>query len=342
MARKSGRTTNAGASATPASSTNDHDSSHKQSQKQPRIEQPGNGFTNTTTNHPTQAKGPLANTHRSSCSAEEGNEGSSDDDAAKADGEDDEDAQSDALAPSGRTTKESGDQAGHLVAEFEKHAPIEKSLNNGGGGPEIRRPTPKEAGVSRRTAATESEGCDSDKEAYDGVDDISDTDEGEPDVEKLEEKRIIELAEGGDAVSEAGASDIWEGFEIDNGLFMSDVPYFDEQYGRTDQGILDSEMELFQNTSVFDDLEEPIPSLPQPKLPPRRRVHFREPVLPPWSETSDVISDDEDLNGLFNSSLGQDTEGGQTLSRVRQGNSEDEDEDDSSGGNSSGYESGFI
>ena len=242
-------------------------------------------------------------TSSSDTSIDEAAGGVDEDSASEADEDDGEDRDGDAIAPSDHTSTERGDQAGLLLPENEQ-----QKIHSAGADytSEIRERNliPGQSSISRLESMTSSKLCESDDEAYNGVDEISDSDEDEPDVEMLEERNIIESEEAGCASKAATttptqtseSSDIWDGFDVDEGLYMNDIPYFDEQYGRTDQGILDNEIELFQLTSVFDDIE---PS-PLPQSPPSsaRRVHFREPVPPP-SEGSDIPCVDEDLNGLF-------------------------------------------
>jgi len=230
-----------------------------------------------------------------------GDEADGDDDAAEEDEDEGDDENGDAFAPSGRAIEGLGDQAGRIDAEQ----------------------------------------CDSDDEAYNGVDEISDSDADEPGVERLEEQDIIASEEDNGSsrpatfsgpVSEA--SDIWEGFDLDTGFFTSDIPYFDEQLGRIGSGLLDSEIELFQSAGSFADLE-PMPSLPQSPSPTRRRVHFNEPIFPP-SDSS--VTGDEDLNGLFNTAQAPSMEADLDINFANQEN--DDEDDGSSVGSSSGYESG--
>lgn len=220
-------------------------------------------------------------------------------DAAESDEGNDEDGDGDAFAPSGRATEGRGVQAGHNNVN---------SINYEYGSDDV----------------------------YDCVDMISDSDEDGPKVEKREEKNIVESEEDGDlntVSAHVETSDGWEGFDLDDGLFLADVPYFDEQYGRSEPGVLASEMELFKSASVFDDFTPP----PLSQSP--RRVRFKEPVIPA-SDTSDIMSDDEDLNGLFNTPEGQSMPTGAYLTSESQ-NNEDDEYERSSCGSSSGYESGF-
>lgn len=235
--------------------------------------------------------------------------GTSSDDEAEGDdgvGEEDEDEEDDnengdAFAPSGGADEGHGHQAGRIHAEK----------------------------------------CDSDDEVYNGVDDISDSDAGEPGVEMLEERDIIASEEGNHSSRPATfsgpvgeASDVWEGLDLDNGFFTSDIPYFDEQVGRIRPGLLDSEIEIFQSAAVYDDLE-PMSLLPHSPSPTRRRVHFNEPIFPP-SDSS--VTGDEDLNGLFNTAQAPSMEAGLDFDFENQ--EIDNGDDGSSVGSSSGYESG--
>ncbi|KAL9123033.1 MAG: hypothetical protein Q9187_000405 [Circinaria calcarea] len=128
---------------------------------------------------------------------------------------------------------------------------------------------------------------------YNEIDLITDLDEGEPDMEEFEERVIIDSEE--DEKSNAGSliipswpeslsGDEWQGFDLDNSLFLSDVPYFDEQIGRTDPDVLANEVALYNATSTNYRPSSPIPP---------RRVRFVETKHPSSasSGTSDVDQD---------------------------------------------------
>ena len=248
----------------------------------------------------TKQKGGAGSTRSSSSDDEEANV--SDAAATEADEDEGEDKDGDALAPSGRAMDGHGDQAGLTGI---------KDAND--------------------------EECESDDEAYNGVNLISDSEEEDSDLMKKEERNIIE-SEANDIhnipatvpTSATEASDEWPGFDLDYGLFSTDISHFDEQYGRSEPSILEGEMEIFRSASVFEDFD-PMPSFPPSSA--LRRVRFEEPVSH-RSDSSDIVSDDEGLDGLFNNAP---TYTGEDLAF---GVQDDEEDDASSAGNSSGYESG--
>jgi hypothetical protein len=228
----------------------------------------------------------------------------------KADDEDNEDTDGDALAPSDPAMEGHGNQAG----------PINVNDANDDGG-------------------------DSDDEAYNGIDLISDSEEEDSDLMQEEERNIIE-SEGDDLqsmpaatvpTSPTEASDEWAGFDLEHGFFSTDISHFDEQYGRSDHSMFESEFEMRRATGVFDDFD-PVPSgsrSPSPPLQPLRRVRFKDPVSY-HSDGSDIVSDDGGLDGLFNSAPAQ--VGEDFL--FDEEDVDDDDDEGSSVGNSSGYESG--
>ena len=266
-------------------------------------------------------------------------------DADEADNEDD-DEDGDALAPSGYAFKQQGIQAGLLSARAKQRVARLRKRDKGTGGLEEHLRIPRHTKTSRQNTAIPGEDSDSDDEAYGGIDDFSTSDENEFHLEQREQQNIIEREEskcsskGPAAASRAVSetSDTWEGFDIEGNLFMSDIPYFDEQFGRTDPEILNSDLQLYQNTNIFDDIESmpPVRSSPSP---PARRVHFREPVHP-RPESSDVVSDDEDVTCLFDVKEQSEIDPLQSSPFCNEG--EEENEDDSRGGYSSGYESEII
>lgn len=125
---------------------------------------------------------------------------------------------------------------------------------------------------------------ESDDEDYAGVDLISDSDEEEPGVEQLEEKMIIDsidteeencLFDGGSMFPplRSGSSDeVWEGFDLHDGLFLSDAPFFDDQIGHADPSSL-NEIDMFNSATFLD-------NLPLSAFPETRRVRFAEPLVP--------------------------------------------------------------
>lgn len=125
----------------------------------------------------------------------------------------------------------------------------------------------------------------SDDEDYAGVDLISDSEEEEPGVEQLEEKMIIDsidteeengLFEGGSMFPplRSGSSDeVWEGFDLDDGLFLSGAPFFDDQIGHADPSGLMNEIDMFNSATFLD-------NAPLSVIPETRRVRFAEPLVP--------------------------------------------------------------
>lgn len=249
-------------------------------------------------------------------------------DAAEPDDESDEDGEGDAFAPSDRAIEEHGDQAGHISEDISQH----ESLLN-------RKPSRSSAAFQDKTKTAEANITvgDSDSDVYNHVDLISESEEGEPNVEQVEERNIIESEEAHDLNTTSAnieASDDWEGFELDGGLFLEEVPFFDEQYCRTDSNILDSELALFQSANIFDELPSPLPPSPSP-----RRVRFKEPISQ-LSNDSDMDSDSRDINVLFSPVATPIVPSGRDLNMDSQC-LDHEGDDASSVGSSSGYESGL-
>ncbi|KAH0543467.1 hypothetical protein FGG08_002232 [Glutinoglossum americanum] len=89
----------------------------------------------------------------------------------------------------------------------------------------------------------------SDDESYKGVDLISDSEEGEPDVEKAEARVIIDSEEETDCLSRTGLSinrsgtalsgrvSDWGDFDVDDGLLLDDIPLFNQQYTHLDHSL---------------------------------------------------------------------------------------------------------
>ena len=264
----------------------------------------------------------------------------SDSDGAEADLDDDDEEDADEMAPSDTIIQNSEDQTGHKIEMgMESIAnigePHKCSPDNTAN--EERRASRRKAPKSTRQM--KGKNADSDEDDYNGVDLISDSEEEEPTVEQLEEKVIIESEEEYDGscktppILPSISSDGWTGFDLEGDLFLSDVPYFDEQIGRTDPSILAEEIEIFNSTSFsqgFYDVELP------PRLTPPRRVRFAEDVQKS-DKSSAVVSDMEQNHNQGYGSFGLDD--GQEGAGSANQNSEDDDADSSSG-RSSGYESG--
>ena len=196
-------------------------------------------------------------------------------------GEDDEDGYE--LAPSACTIKD-GKQPGPWIKN-NNHTP------NGASESRKRRLDSSEDDaryrkVSRKRSHEGVTAVDgSDDEDYAGVDLISDSEEEELGVEQLEEKLIIDsidteeesgLFEGGSMFPppQTGSSDeVWEGFDLDDGLFLSNSPYFDDQVGLPDPSVLANEIEMFNSATFLD-------NVPLSVFPETRRVRFAEPLVP--------------------------------------------------------------
>ena len=321
MSRKSNRNAHAPPSATPNLLEIDHASGHKKSKKnQPRFDQSSNTNTGRSVSKVSTPKRGGGHASRSPSEDEDADGEVNKADAVESDEESDEDGKGDAFAPSGRAIEEHGDQAGHSNE-----------------GVCDREPTP-EGKKSHSSLDARLVLRDSDDDVYDRVDLISDSEEDEPNVEQLEERNIIESEEADDLETAPAypetASDGWEGFELEDGLFLEDVPFFDERYGRSESSILDSEMELFQSASIFDGLPSPPPRSPSP-----RRVRFKEPISQ-LSNDSDMDSDNGDINVLFRTAATPTGPSGGDLD-LSGPYLESEGDDGSSVGSSSGYESGL-
>ena len=230
---------------------------------------------------------------------------------------------------------------------------------------EIKRPRKATKALKGRSNAVHN----SDDDDYDGVDNIGGADEDEPTVEELEEMMIINSEEENNynfgspiipAAPPSVSSDGWPGFELNGGMFVDEVPFFQEQIGRADPSILALEIEAF-NSAV----EEDSGSTPSP---PTRRVRFVDDVYRASSSTSTDGSDaDEDpypdlflqqdsLDPSFRRIIENDGDGdnGQSMtdsegSFLAFDDNEDfelekhglNDDSSSNCGNSSGYESRF-
>ncbi|KAA6416143.1 MAG: hypothetical protein FRX48_00862 [Lasallia pustulata] len=135
---------------------------------------------------------------------------------------------------------------------------------------------------------------DSDDEEYNAVDFISDSEEEEPSVEQLEEKMIIDSEEANESDEQApgpsaapSASSVdWEGFDLDDGIFLADIPFFDDEIGRTEPNVLGSEIDVHDINALCTG--GPLPS------PTRRHVRFADAEQHRSSNSSTHTSDAED------------------------------------------------
>lgn len=195
-------------------------------------------------------------------------------------GEDDEDGYD--LAPSACTI-EDGKQSGPYIK-------INTHTLNGINGSRKRRLEDSDDDARYRKVSKKrvGEGATvvdgSDDEDYAGVDLISDSEEEEPGVEQLEEKMIIDsidteeengFFEGGSMfppLRNGSSDEVWEGFDLDDGLLFSDAPFFDDQVSHDETNILATEIDLFNSAAFLD-------NVPLSVLPETRRVRFAEPLV---------------------------------------------------------------
>ena len=320
--------------------TTDHSSAHEQPKRANRqAESQVEAYTSNTT-QTTKQKGASGGASEQNLSGEDDGEADSGESDVTDAEEGDNDEDGDVLAPSDRAMGLHGDQAGPANEHDDQKL---RRLEQGDGAClKDSAVDSKRSGTSFRNAGSQNEECDSDDELYNKVDLVSDTEEGESDIEKLEEQDIIESKEGDDTTmqpdtvptSATEASDDWAGFDFETDLLPTNISHFEEQYGGNELSILESEVELFNSTSLFPDFAS-LPSLPASPTPTPRRVRFKEPILPS-NEDSDIVSDEEDLNGLFNSAAAMPPKDRSNLAE-----DVDSADDGSSVGSSSGYESGF-
>ncbi|KAI9831550.1 MAG: hypothetical protein M1819_004780 [Sarea resinae] len=156
-------------------------------------------------------------------------------------------------------------------------------------------PRRKRSNTGGKGDRTETEATTDDDEAYQGVDLISDSD-NDSDVERLEEKVIIDSEEalkGGLATrgahrqrrtSTSTASSDWGDFDLDGGLFLDNVPFFDEQFGRFD----------FNVANDFDAMNAPTTSDGESGAGvASRRVRFQEEPRE-YSDSTSTVGSEED------------------------------------------------
>ena len=320
--------------------TTDHSSAHEQPKRANRQPESKVEAYISSMTQCTKQRGASGGASARNLSGEDGGEADvSESDVTDAE-EDNNDEDGDVLAPSDRAMGLHGDQAGPA----NEHDDQELRLLEQGNAACLKDSAVdlKQSGTSCRNTGSQNEECDSDDELYNKVDLVSDAEEGESDIEKSEEKDIIQSREGDDITrlpatvptSATEASDDWAGFDFENDFFPSNTSHFEEQYGGNELSILESEVELFNPTSLFADYTS-LPSLAASPTPTPRRVRFKESILPS-NEDSDIVSDEEDLNGLFNSAAAMPPKDRSSLAQ-----DVDNNDDGSSVGSSSGYESGF-
>ena len=328
MSRKSNRNVHAPVGMAPNPLEIDHAPGHKKSKRNlPRPDQSNNTYTEKPAPKDSSPKRRGGHASRRTSSDDDADGDVSNADVAEPDEESDEDGKGDVFAPSDRAM-EHGHQAGLInegVSDCESTLEVEKSHGSTAfkGKSKITKP--------RATLG------DSDDDVYNRVDLISESEEDEPNIERLEERNIIKSEEADDFITASAnleATDGCDRFELGDGSFLEDIPFFDECYDCMDSNIFDNEREHLQPSSMFEGFPSPPPPSPSP-----RRVRFKEPISQ-LSNDSDIDSDNADISVLFKSipvptvSSGGNLElGGPSL--------EYEDEDGSSVG-SSGYESGLL
>lgn len=169
----------------------------------------------------------------------------------------------------------------------------------------------KRRGTKRNPVGTE-EGSDEDD--YDAVDLISNSEEEEPAVEELEEKMIIDSEEENGAVVQspvlsAGPPSIssggWEGFDLDDGVFLSDVPFFDEQISRNDPNLF-NEVAIYNAATSFEGFGSPSLEDEAVTCPTTRRVRFEEEVQR-YSDSTSTDGSDEEEDGFPDLFMQQDS-----------------------------------
>ena len=307
----------------------DHASGHKKSKRnQPRLDRSSDSQFEKQIPSSSSSEYRGDNVSRTTSSDDDADGDVSNADAAEPDEESDEDGNGDAFAPPGRAIEGHGDQTGHINGDdSDRRLVVEGKQRNDYALPKGH------VEVTETSIALP----DSDDDFYNGVDLISNSEEDEPNIEQLEEANILESEEAYDLNNPPAyleAPDGWEGFEIEDGLFLEDVPFFDEQYGRSDSHILDAEIELFRSASILDGFPSPQQPSPSP-----RRVRFKEPISE-QSIDSDMDSDDGDINILFSPAATRVVPSSANMNSS--GPSLDyEDDGGSTVGSSSGYESGF-
>lgn len=142
-----------------------------------------------------------------------------------------------------------------------------------------------------------------DDEDYNGVDLISDSDEEEPNLEKLEERMIIDSEEEneeapfsavGSLYAQDNSSDDWQGFHFDDGIFTSDIPFFEQGIGR---------IEPYPSAAAQNSDDTTVPRRRSSSSPPPvRHVRFADDIssgfngIPTASSANDDIFPDLFLN----------------------------------------------
>lgn len=215
--------------------------------------------------------------------------------------DDEDDCDPDVEAPSDSATKSSGRQTGHTdIATQSKGVSEEREQEyNVSGSANYQQ----EGGASEGNPQANADDFSSDDEAYNGVDQISDSEKDGSEMDCFEEQAIIdstgpleqylpsptvsnEAAELVEAASSESSEDTWEGFDFgdshlnhDQDFFDHDQDFFREQFERTEMGGFPGEPESLNNGLFVDGTSPLDDDFDVPMFPPQRRVRFADPIL---------------------------------------------------------------
>ncbi|MCJ1282584.1 hypothetical protein MMC26_001909 [Xylographa opegraphella] len=214
------------------------------------------------------------------------------------DNEEDDD-KAEAFAPSGMTANHHSLQTGRTYAEPKTRSSGDTSKRRWSSSCDEDEQIGKSAKIAKLdyTAST----ANSEDEDYNGVDLISDSDEEEPILEKMEERMIIDseeenvgfVARSFPTSPPSTTSEDWQGFGFGDDSFLSDIPFFDEQIGRTESDALTNAFDLYHDST-------PSRTLMSPDLPPTRRVRFADDISHSSdSRTSTATVDNSIFPDLF-------------------------------------------
>lgn len=220
-------------------------------------------------------------------SDEEGRDGSGSD-TATADQKDAEDEEEDGVAPSDSAIILDDHQAGHTREENADSLTAVGQKRRHSLSPEEEAPPATKIKTAKCDREIQERQEMSDDDDYTGVDLISDSDEVDLSAEHLEESLVI--ASQGVMLDDRNAqwmdsSHNWGSFDCDGSLFLTNTPYFAEQYSLSDPIALANEAGFETPTSVVD--ENTALSRTSNK---RRRVRFADPVSPLGEAFDDRLS----------------------------------------------------
>ncbi|MCJ1392684.1 hypothetical protein MMC18_005555 [Xylographa bjoerkii] len=241
----------------------------------------------------------------SNTTSQDDGENGSDDSAGALDEDGDneeDDDEAEVFAPSGMTTNTHGLQTGRTHTEPKIRFLGNSNKRRWSTSCDEEEQIGKSAKIPKLTQDYTASATHSEDEDYNGVDLISDSDEEEPTLEKMEERMIIDSEEENDGgfVSRnfptsppSTTSEDWQGFGFGDDSFLSDMPFFDEQIGRTDCDALANALDLYHDST-------PSRILPSPDLPPTRRVRFVDDISHSSdSKTSSATVDNSIFPDLF-------------------------------------------